>query len=112
MTPEELARRLEIPERGPDDGFVLRVDRTIDIAAADRAAARARREEMAVELLAAAALFLAARQILPIGDGAANLFLPLLSQVGGLALVAATLSLFLTLLSADRYDRTRSKGQT
>ena len=70
MTPEELARRLAIPERAPDESFVLRVDRTIDIEVADRAAARARREEVVIELLAAAALFLAARQILSVGDEA------------------------------------------
>ena len=108
MSPEELARRLAIAEREPDEAFVLRVDRTIDIAEADRAAARARREEVVIELLAAGALFLAARQILLVGDEAAELVLPLLSHLGGIALVVATLFLFLTLLSAERIGQTRS----
>ena len=108
MIPEELARRLAIPERAPDESFVLRVDRTIDIEVADRAAARARREEVVIELLAAAALFLAARHILSVGDEAVALVMPLLSQLGGLALVAATLFLFVALLSAERLGQTRS----
>jgi hypothetical protein len=108
MTPDELARRLALSEREPDEGFVLRVDRTIDIEAADRAAAGARREEVVIELLAAAAIFLAARQLLLIGDEAVELVLPLVSHLGGLALVAATLFLFVTLLSADRFGQTRS----
>ena len=108
MTPEELARRLAIPQREPDEGFVLRVDRTIDIEAADRAAARARREEVLFELLAAAALFLAARHILSVGDEAVTVMLPLVSELGGLALVAATLFLFITLLSTERLGQTRS----
>ena len=108
MTPEELARRLAILERAPDESFVLRVDRTIDIEVADRAAARARREEVVIELLAAAALFLAARHILSVGDEAVALVMPLLSQLGGLALVAATLFLFVALLSAERLGQTRS----
>ena len=108
MTPEELARRLAILERAPDESFVMRVDRTIDIEVADRADARARRVEVVIELLAAAALFLAARHILSVGDEAVALVMPLLSQLGGLALVAATLFLFVALLSAERLGQTRS----
>ena len=108
MIPEELARRLAIPERTPDESFVLRVDRTVDIEVADRAAARARREEVVIELLAAAAWVLAARHILSVGDEAVELVMPLLSQLGGLALVAATLFLFVALLSAERLGQTRS----
>lgn len=108
MTPEELARRLAIPERQPDQGFVLRVDRMIDIEAADRVAARARREEVVIELLAAIALFLAARQLLSIGDDAVTVMLPPLDALGGLALVAATLFLFVALLSTERLGQTRS----
>jgi hypothetical protein len=108
MTPEELVRRLALPEREPDEGFVLRVDRTIDIEVAERAAARSRREELVIELLGAAALLFAARQLLSVGDEAATLVLPLFSEVGGLALVAATLFLFLTLLSTERLGQTRS----
>ncbi len=108
MTPEDLARRLAIPEREPDEGFVLRVDRTIDMAEADRAAARARREEIVIELLGAGALLLAARQLLTVGDQTIELVLPLLSLLGGLALVAATLFLFVALLSAERFGQTRS----
>mgnify|MGYP003579619857 CR=1 FL=1 len=108
MTGQELSRLLAIPEREPDEGFVLRVERTIEIAEAERVAARARREEALFDLMGVAALFLAARHILFVGDEAVDLVLPLLSQLGGLALVAATLFLFGALLSAERLGQTRS----
>lgn len=108
MTPDDLARRLAIPEREPDEGFVLRVERMIDIQAAERAAARARREEAVVELLGAAALFLAAHQLLVAGDEAVEIVMPLIANLGGLALVAATLFLFVALLSAERFGQTRA----
>ena len=99
---------MAIPEREPDESFVLRVERTIDIEAADRAAATARREEVVIQALGAAALLLAARHLLSVGDQTAALVLPVLSDLGGLALAAATLFLFVALLSAERLGQTRS----
>jgi hypothetical protein len=104
----DLARLLAIPEREPDTLFVARVDRLIDVEAVERAAARARREQLTVELAGAAALLLAARELLVVGDGAVELVVPALTQVGAAGLLAATLFLFLTLISMDRFGRTQA----
>ena len=105
MNSGDLARLLAIPDREPDEGFVLRVGQAVEMEMADRAAARARREEVVAQLLGSGALLLAGRQIWQAGDEAAGLVLPLLTELGGLALVTATLFLFLILLSADLLAR-------
>ncbi|QAY75431.1 hypothetical protein [Sphingosinicella sp. BN140058] len=106
-TSGDLARMLAFPERGPDEIFVQRVNRTIDIEIADRLAKQARREAIIVELLAAGALLVAARQLIANGTDVANLVLPLVSELGALTILAATLFLLVALVSEEGIERTR-----
>ena len=97
-----LARRLALPEREPDDGFVLRVDTAIDVQVAAAASSRGRREQLGTEILAAFALLLGAHQFVDVASSAAELFLPLVTGIGGLAFIWGTVWLLLASISGER----------
>jgi hypothetical protein len=97
-----LAKRLALPERSPDEGFAHRVELAVQAQALAKQAARAQREQLAVELGGGAALALAAHQILTAGDGAAALLLPLTEGLGTLTLVAVAVTLLVALVGGER----------
>ncbi|HEX8226107.1 MAG TPA: hypothetical protein VF605_20055 [Allosphingosinicella sp.] len=104
-TPEQLvrlARRLAVPERAPDDGFVARVQLARRARALEQEAARDRREQVLVEAGAGAALLLAAHQLASVGEQAAALFAPLATGLGGVALFGLAAALLVAALSGER----------
>lgn len=97
-----LARRLALPEREPDEAFVARVRlarRADDLA---REAARARREQLLVEIGGGGALLFAAHQLASVGEQAATLLAPLATSLGGLALFGVAAGMMLTTLAGER----------
>jgi hypothetical protein len=104
-TPERLdrlARRLALPERGPDEAFVARVQLARRARALEQEAARDRREQVLVECGAGAALLLAVHQLAGVGERALALFAPLDTGLGGLALVGLAAALMVSTLAGER----------
>lgn len=97
-----LARRLALPERGPDEAFVARVRLARSAADLAREAARSRREQLIVEIGGGGALLLAAHQLGQIGEQAASLLAPAVTGLGGLALFALAAAAMLTTLAGER----------
>jgi hypothetical protein len=97
-----LARRLALPERAPDDAFVARVQLARRARALQQDCARDRREQVLVEAGAGGAVLLAAHQIAVVGDGAVELFAPLATGLGGLALVGLAAALLVSTLAGER----------
>jgi hypothetical protein len=97
-----LARRLALPERGPDKAFVARVQLARRARALEREAARARREQLLVELGAGGALLLAAHQLAAVGERAAALVAPFATSLGGLALLGLAGAVMVAALAGER----------
>ena len=97
-----LARRLALPERGPDEAFVARVRLARSAADLAREAARSRREQLVIEIGGGGALMLAAFRLGPIGEQAASLLAPLATSVGGLALFGFAAAVMLWTLAGER----------
>lgn len=97
-----LARRLALPDRGPDEAFVARVRmarRAVELA---REAARSRREQLVIEIGGGGALLLAAHQLGQIGEQAASLLTPVATSLGGLALLGVAAAMMLSTLAGER----------
>ena len=104
-TPEamaRLARRLALPERGPDEAFVARVRLARSAADLAREAERSRREQLVVEIGGGAALLFAAHQLGQVGQQAAALLAPLATGLGGLAFLGLAAAMMLSTLAGDR----------
>jgi len=104
-TPDQLARlarRLALPERGPDEAFVARVRLARSAANLAREAAHSRREQLVIEIGGGGALLLAAHQLGQIGEQAAGLLAPLATGVGGLALAGLVAAAMLSTLAGER----------
>ena len=104
-TPERLARlarRLALPERGPDEAFVARVQLARRARALEQEAARDRREQLLVEAGAGAGLLFAAHQLTAVGEQALALLTPLTTSLGGLALVGLAAALLVSTMAAER----------
>lgn len=97
-----LARRLALPERGPDEAFVARVRLARSAADLARDAERSRREQLVVEIGGGGALIFAASQLGRIGEQAASLLAPVATSLGGLALFGLAAALMLSTLAGDR----------
>ncbi len=97
-----LARRLALPERGPDEAFVARVQLARRARALEQEAARDRREQVVVEAGAGAALLLAAHQLAPVGEQAAALLASLSTGFGGIALFGLAAALLVSILGSER----------
>ena len=95
-----LGRRLAIAEREPDEDFVARIDMAREAGDLARQARSARREEILIEILAGAGLLAAVNQLLAVGEGAADLLMPLATGLGALALAWAAAWLFLAMVVA------------
>jgi len=106
-TPDQLARlarRLALPEREPDEGFVARVRLARDADALAREAARARREQLLVEIGGGGALLFAAHQLAQVGEQAAALLAPLATGLGGLALFGLAAAFMVSTLAGEREE--------
>jgi hypothetical protein len=104
-TPDQLARlarRLALPERGPDEAFVARVRLARNAADLAREAARSRREQLLVEIGGGGALLFAAHQLSRIGEQAASLLAPAVTGLGGLALFGLAAAMMLSTLAGER----------
>ena len=104
-TPDQLARlarRLALPERGPDEAFVARVRRARSAADLAREAARSRREQLLVEIGGGGALLFAVHQLSRIGEQAASLLAPAATGLGGLALFGLAAAMMLSTLAGER----------
>jgi len=104
-TPEQiarLARRLALPERGPDEAFVARVQLARRARALEQENVRDRREQVLVEAGAGAALLLAAHQLATVGEQAAAVLAPLSTGLGGIALFGVAVALLLSMLTDGR----------
>lgn len=88
-----LRQRLALPERVPDEAFVRRVALEAEVLAMEAQAVRARRGQIAVDISAAGALLLAARELGTIAEPAAELLIPLGDGMGTAALMCALLLL-------------------
>lgn len=97
-----LARRLALPERVADEAFVARVQLARRARALEQEAVRDRREQILVEAGAGAALLLAAHQIAAVGERAAELFAPLATGLGGLALAGLAAALLISAMTGER----------
>lgn len=97
-----LARRLALPERGPDEAFVARIRLARSAADLARDAERSRREQLVVEIGGGGALLFAASQLGQIGEQAASLLAPIATSLGGLALFGLAAALMLSTLAGDR----------
>lgn len=97
-----LARRLALPERGPDDAFVARIRLARSAADLFREARRSRREQLVIEIGGGGALLLAAHQLGPIGEQAAALLAPLATSLGGLALFGLAAAMMLSTFAGER----------
>jgi hypothetical protein len=100
-----LKARLALPERAPDEAFVRRVALEAEVLSMQAQAVRARRGQIAVDVSAAAALLLAARQLGTIAEPAAELLLPVGDGMGTAAVVAALLMLLAAVFGAAREAR-------
>jgi hypothetical protein len=104
-TPEDdprlarLAMRLAIPDRGPDEHFAARIDYAVSARMLTQAAGRERREQLAIEVGAGAALLAGAHQIAGVGQELAAMLIPAATSLGGLAVVAVGASLLLSLFA-------------
>jgi hypothetical protein len=104
-TPDQLvrlARRLALPERGPDEGFVARMRLARSAADLAREADRSRKEQLVIEIGGGGALLLAAHQLGQIGEQAASLLTPAATSLGGLALLGMAAAMILTTLAGER----------
>lgn len=104
-TPDQLARlarRLALPERGPDETFVARIRLARNAADLAREAARSRREQLVIEIGGGGALLFAAHQLGQIGEQAASLLAPLATSLGGLALFGLAAAVMLSTLAGER----------
>ena len=104
-TPDQLARlarRLALPERGPDEAFVARVRLARNAADLAREAARSRREQLVVEIGGGGALLFAVHQLSRIGEQAASLLAPAVTGLGGLALFGLAAAMLLSTLAGER----------
>jgi hypothetical protein len=106
-TPDQLARlarRLALPERGPDEAFVARI--RLARSAADLAleAARSRREQLVIEIGGGGALLFAVHQFSRIGEQAASLLAPVATSLGGLALLGVAAAMILSTLTGEREE--------
>ena len=99
---EHLARRLALPERGPDEAFVARVRLARQARALELDAARDRREQLIVEAGTGAALLLAAHQLADVGERAFALVAPLAAGLGGVTLVALAAAALIAALAGGR----------
>ncbi len=97
-----LARRLALPERGPDEAFVARIRLARSAADLAREAARSRREQLLVEIGGGGALLFAAHQLSQIGEQAATVLAPLATGLGGLALVGLAAAMMISTLAGER----------
>ncbi|MGZ8284154.1 MAG: hypothetical protein ACXW27_03285 [Allosphingosinicella sp.] len=97
-----LARRLALPERGPDEAFVARVRLATSAADLARDAERSRREQLVMELGGGGALLFAAHQLSRIGEQAASLLAPVATSLGGLALLGLAAAMMLSTLAGER----------
>lgn len=97
-----LARRLALPERGPDEAFVARVRLARGAADLAREAERSRREQLVVEIGGGGALLFAASQLGQIGEQVASLLAPVATGLGGLALFGLAAAMMLSTLAGDR----------
>ncbi len=97
-----LARRLALPERGPDEAFVARVRLARSAADLAREAARSRREQLVIEIGGGGALLFAAHQLGRSGEQAASLLAPVATSLGGLALLGLAAAMMLSTLGGER----------
>jgi hypothetical protein len=99
---DRLARRLALPERGPDEAFVARI--RLARSAADLAleADRSRKEQLVIEIGGGGALLLAAHQLGQIGEQAASLLAPAATSLGGLALLGMAAAMMLSTFAGER----------
>jgi hypothetical protein len=107
MTPtpdqlDRLARRLALPDRGPDEAFVARVRMARSAADLALEARRSRKEQLVIEIGGGGALLLAAHQLGRIGEQAAGLLAPAATSLGGLALLAVAAALMLSAFAGER----------
>lgn len=100
-----LTARLAIPERAPDEAFVARVELEMEARAIIERAARERRGQLAVDISAAGALLLAAKELGTIAKPAAELLMPLPSGMGAAAFVCALVSLAVAAVVSVREER-------
>lgn len=100
-----LKTRLALPDRAPDQAFVRRVALEAEVLSMQAQAVRARRGQIAVDVSAAAALLLAARELGTIAEPAADLLLPVGDGMGTAAVVAAVLMLLAAMFTAAREAR-------
>jgi hypothetical protein len=104
-TPDQLARlarRLALPERGPDEAFVARIRMARGAADLALEAARARREQLVIEIGGGGALLFAVHQLSQIGEQAASLLAPLATGLGGIAVLGLAAAMMLSTLAGDR----------
>jgi hypothetical protein len=99
---ERLARRLALPEREPDEGFVARVAMARQARTLALEAARSRKEQLLIEAGGGAALLAAAHQIAQVGEQAALLLTPVATGLGGLALAGLAGAILFSLLPGER----------
>jgi hypothetical protein len=92
-----LARRLALPERGPDEAFVARIRLARGAADLAREAGRSRREQLVIEIGGGGALLFAAHQLSHIGEQA-----PVATSLGGLALLGLAAAMMLSTLAGER----------
>lgn len=93
-----LAGRLAIPERAPDEAFVARVAMEVRARSLLQDAKRDRREQLIVEIVAAAALIIGIHQWSNLSD--LTLILPMGAETGSLVLLSLFVTLLLTSLAA------------
>lgn len=104
-TPDQLARlarRLALPERGPDEAFVARVRMSRGAADLALEAARSRREQLVIEIGGGGALLFAAHQLSRIGEQAASLLAPVATGLGGLAVLGLAAAMMVSTLAGER----------
>jgi hypothetical protein len=99
---DRLARRLALPERGPDEAFVARIRLARSAADLAREAGRSRKEQLVIEIGGGGALLLAAHQLGQIGEQAANLLTPVATSLGGLALLGMAAAMILSTFAGER----------
>ena len=100
-----LKARLALRERAPDETFVRRVALEVEAGSIATAAARERRGQLAIDISAAGALRLAARELGSIAAPAADLLLPIHDGIGTAAVLAALLMLLLAGFTVSREAR-------
>ena len=98
---ERVARRIALPERGPDEAFVLRTDLSLRAEALRQSETKVRREQALTEIAAVGGLALAAQQMLKIGEGSEALLMPLIAGGGAMATAWAVGSLLLAVVTRE-----------